>query len=73
MFIKTSYEHRKLADLNIEPTLVIDAGFNTGKFSTLALEIWKESNVIAFDPYPEIPSKYANKIRSFYGKRFKFL
>ena len=72
LFIKTSYEHRHLASLNIRPKLVIDAGFNNGQFSSLALEIWKDSYVIAFDPSPINSKNYAYSLKKVYLKRFNF-
>ena len=72
LFIKTSYEHRKLARLNINPKLVIDAGFNNGQFSSLVLEIWKNTKVVAFDPSPINSKYYASTLKKIYLKRFDF-
>ncbi len=72
LFIKTSYEHRKLASLNINPKLVIDAGFNNGQFSSLVLEIWKNTCVFGFDPSPINSTDYAKILKKNYFKRFNF-
>lgn len=72
LFIKTSFEHRKLASLNINPELVIDAGFNNGQFSSLVLEIWKNSKVVAFDPSPINSKYYASVLKKIYLERFDF-
>ena len=40
----------------------IDAGFNNGQFSSLVLEIWKNSKVVAFDPSPINSTDYAKTL-----------
>ena len=70
--IKTSYEHLHLKRVSPSPDIVIDVGFNTGQFSSLALELWPLSTVIAFDPHPTASNRSAQLLSDRYKSRFRF-
>lgn len=71
--IASSFEHRHLRSLGIHPKVVLDVGFNKGQFSSLALEIWPYSSVIAFDPHPVCTKASVNILSLRYPRRFSFL
>lgn len=71
--IPTAFEHRRLVLHRLNPTLIIDAGFNKGQFSSFALETWKQSFVVSFDPSPIDPPSYARLLTSNYPNRFTFI
>jgi FkbM family methyltransferase len=67
-----SYEHKFLANLISDPSLVVDVGFNKGQFSSLILLLFPSTKVIAFDPSPQSLSKYVSPLYDAFPSRFKF-
>ena len=62
-FIITAYEHRELIDHVKNPNLIIDIGFNRGQFSSLALELWPNTPLLAFDPHPTASKNAAQHLK----------
>ena len=71
-FIITSYEHRKLIYHVKNPNLIIDIGFNRGQFSSLALEFWPNTPLIAFDPHPTASKNAVINLKNKYPDFFVF-
>ena len=53
-------EHRALASL--EPALVVDVGANKGQFTLLALELFPQARIVAFEPLRDLCVRFVRAV-----------